>query len=467
MIRIYCDKNIFSNIKEGKRNFNSALKILMDELRGKVLFTYSDAHHVDLSNSDKNYWHEDLELMEYYVGENYFVYNNAEKKTELLLAKPTQTFHDYDYNVMKQVQQDPLSLFNSISDEDDEFGFVKIAKGFLDKILDMPVQTFSGNSSENTEHQNEMLRKYLPNGENSTMRDVFNIGIGMLSDPQQVIGMKKLMEEYISSDKYRFDIWKDDFNEKFKENFEGKSFTDLMETTFNAVPNYTEYDKFLIFFNSLDVHNITKDKRLRDTQSLSSTHTDANHAWYASYSDFLVTDDKGLQVKAYITYKYFGIKTEILSMKEFLNRKTTFLHQEETDLAKTFKLLNHEQTTGLVLRSHINNFLFHQNIIKLSHHFFNYFNRLAVSDYDLILYCQRHKNANFVMYREVELLTNKLINFLGVDDKNIGQYRFSEENHNAEIIREWTFGKDHIVFGSAFNNNGKCLSLTIANKNNN
>ena len=143
MIRIYCDKNIFSNIKDGKRNFNNALKILMDELRGKILFTYSDAHHTDLSNSNPDYWQEDLELMEYYVGDNYFVYNALEKKTELLLGKPTQTFQDIDFNVMRQVQHDPLSLFDSISDEHDEFGFIRIAKSFLDQIMDLPLQPLS------------------------------------------------------------------------------------------------------------------------------------------------------------------------------------------------------------------------------------------------------------------------------------------------------------------------------------
>lgn len=51
MIRIYCDKNVYSSIKEGKRNFNSELKELMHELKGILIFTYSQAHHQDLSNT--------------------------------------------------------------------------------------------------------------------------------------------------------------------------------------------------------------------------------------------------------------------------------------------------------------------------------------------------------------------------------------------------------------------------------
>lgn len=79
MLRIYCDKNIYSSIKEGKRNFNPELKELMDELNEILIFTYSHAHHQDLSNSDSSFWEEDLLLLEHYVKDHYFDYDAIKK----------------------------------------------------------------------------------------------------------------------------------------------------------------------------------------------------------------------------------------------------------------------------------------------------------------------------------------------------------------------------------------------------
>ncbi|MEL1206236.1 hypothetical protein, partial [Staphylococcus epidermidis] len=83
-----------------------------------------------------------------------------------------------------------------------------------------------------------------------------------------------------------------------------------MEQVFASVGHYNDYDKFGMFYNSLELYNVTKDKRLRDTQNLNSINTDSNHAWFASFTDYLVTNDKGMAAKAYIAYKYFGINTK-------------------------------------------------------------------------------------------------------------------------------------------------------------
>ncbi|MDR6132593.1 hypothetical protein QE442_003479 [Chryseobacterium sp. SORGH_AS1175] len=48
MLRIYCDKNIYSSIKEGKRNFNPELKELMDELNEILIFTYILTHTIKI-----------------------------------------------------------------------------------------------------------------------------------------------------------------------------------------------------------------------------------------------------------------------------------------------------------------------------------------------------------------------------------------------------------------------------------
>ncbi|KFF03871.1 hypothetical protein [Chryseobacterium luteum] len=466
MLRIYCDKNIYSSIKEGKRNFNLALKELMDELKDILIFTYSHAHHQDLSNSESSFWEEDLLLLEHYVKDHYFDYDAIKKKTNCLLAKPTESFYDTDFIISKNFLNPDNNLMDSLfptieGEDDDEFS--KIAKDLFQNLLNIPIPNL--HQTELAGKQKELSEKYLPSNENLTvgsmMEHFFKFGNNLLTDREEVIGLKKMMEEYVSSDKYSFEKWRDQFDEKFKENFGGQSFTDLMKQTFDAVKDYNEYDKFVLFFNSLELHNVTKDKPLRKSQALESIHTDANHAWYASFSDVLVTDDKGLATKAYITYKFFEIRTKIFTTEEFLNNRTIFLQQEENDVKSFFKLLDFEIKNSLVLRNSTHYNIENDMILKNHHKFFNYFNRISNSKGSLKLYCQRHSNANFNMFREAKLLTDKLVKLFGVDAENKGYYNSEKDDPKDDVIRKWTFENIELIFGIAFNNGGNCYCLEI------
>ncbi|WP_294314978.1 hypothetical protein [uncultured Chryseobacterium sp.] len=466
MLRIYCDKNIYSSIKEGKRNFNFPLKELMDELKDVLIFTYSHAHHQDLSNSDSSFWEEDLLLLDHYVKGHYFDYDAIKKKTNCLIAKPTQSFYDTDFSIAKNFLNPDNNLMDSLfptieGEDDDEFS--KIAKDLFQNLLNIPIPNL--NKPDLTGKEKELSERYLPSNENFTvgsiMEHFLKFGNKLLTDRQEVIGLKKMMEEYVNSDKYSFEKWKDQFDEKFKENFGGQSFTDLMKQTFEAVKDYNDYDKFVLFFNSLELHNVTKDKPLRKSQALESIHTDANHAWYASFSDVLVTDDKGLATKAYITYKFFEIQTKIFTTEEFLNNRTIFLQQEENDVKSFFKTLDYELKNSLVLRNSTNSNIENDMILKNHHKFFNYFNRISNSKGSLKLYCQRHSNANFIMFREAKLLTDKLVKLFGVDVENKGYYNSEKDNPKHDVIRKWTFENIELIFGMAFNNGGNCYCLDI------
>lgn len=468
MIRIYCDKNIFSNIKESNPKFNSALKSLMDELKDIMIFTYSEAHHSDLANSDQKYWDEDLGLMSQYVKDHYFEHDAQKKNTECFLAEPKSSFYNINFETRKDTVQSVADLFDEILEPmEDESPEMTATRNLLNNLLNMPMPHLLPETAD--PKQKEYLKKFLPDSENLTMRGMMNhfitAGTKLLNDRTEVIAMKKMVEEYVSSEKYSFEIWKDKFDERFKENFGDKSFTQMMETVFANNTTYNEHDKFVLFFNLLEMYNVTKDKPLRKSQNLQSITTDANHAWFASFSDFLVTDDKGFRAKTYITYKYFGIKTEILDSKNFLNSKSLFLHQEEKEINQFFDSLNYEIKNSLILRSSKGQSLQQIAVIKNQHKFFNYFNRIAVENGYVILYCQRHKNANFVMYRELELLVNKTVTLFGNDSDGKGYYDFDAEDSSAEILRHWLFPKFELTLGSAQNNGGVCLSLTLTIKN--
>lgn len=461
MLRIYCDKNIFSLIKENKPSFKPDLKRVLEELKDNMIFVYSYAHHQDLANSKKEYWDEDLAILETYVKDHYLDYNAIKKFTEFYLVKPIQSFYDIDFEAGKTVINDTLNfLKDTFSSLDSDTG--KSFGDIFNKILQTPIPGFD-NENLKDEKEKEWANKIFPSENNSTLGDfidqMYTFGSKLLTDRNEVKEIKKMMEEYVNSDSYSFEKWQDDFNEKFKDHFQGRSFTDLMEQVFNSVEHYNDYDKFGMFYNSLELYNVTKDKRLRDTQNLNSINTDANHAWFASFTDYLVTHDKGMAAKAYITYKYFKIDTKILLTQEFINYRTILLNQEEFNVRKFLETLKYEESNSLVLRKNKD---INSTILKPQHKFFNYFNRISFSNKKITLYCQRHKNANFIIYPEIKILVSKLIKLFGVDTHNKGFYDLDKEiNIESDYIREWNFDDVSIQFGEGYNNGGQCLLLDI------
>lgn len=461
MLRIYCDKNIFSLIKEGKPFYKPELKKTMDDLKDKMMFVYSYAHHQDLSNSKREYWDEDLSILETYTKDHYFDYDAIKKFTDFYLVSPHQSFYDIDFEASKNAMNDSENFIkDTFSSLDDEVG--EIFGNIFNQVLKMPIPDFPSENIKDEKEQ-EWANKFFPSVKNSTLGDFINqmysYGSRLLNDRNEVKEIKKMMEEYVSSDKYSFEKWKDDFNEKFKDSFEGKSFTDLMEQVFASVGHYNDYDKFGMFYNSLELYNVTKDKRLRDTQNLNSINTDSNHAWFASFTDYLVTNDKGMAAKAYIAYKYFGINTKILLTEEFVNHRLALINQEELSIKKFLETLEYEKDHSLALRKLESS---NSVILKPQHKFFNYFNRISVSNEKITLYCQRHPNANFVVYPEIELLVRKLIDLLGVDSYNKGYYNLEKEMDSEDVyIREWYYNDISFKFGEGYNNGGQCLLLDI------
>lgn len=473
MIRIYCDKNVYSLLNESNRNFNPELKSLMDDLKDIMIFTYSHAHHEDLSNSDESFWNHDLKLLENYVKDHYFNYDGIKRTTECLLAEPTKSFFDTDFKIYNNVINPNNNILDTMfqlleEGDNDEDELLKVAKKTFQALLDQPAPNFFDPNLSDKEK--EYAERFLPVSQDQTMgsmiNNLFKFGNKLLTDKTEVIALKKMMEEFVNSDKYSFEKWRNQFDAKFKENFGGKSFTEMMGDLFNAVDHYNDYDKFIMFFNSLELHNVTRDKPLRKSQSLGSISTDANHAWYASFSDFLITDDKGLIAKAYICYQFFNIKTRILTIKEFLNSKTKFIQQEENDIHRFFKTLEYELTNSVILRKNLNINFEDTEILKNLHKFFNYFNRISVTQNSTKIYCQRHNNANSVMIREAEVLVKKLINLFGIDSNNSGLYSIDEKKSTDEIIRKWNFENIEIIFGFAINNGGNCYCLDFTSNNN-
>lgn len=475
MLRIYCDRNVFSILNENHPSYKKELKDTFDSLLNIMLFTFSDAHLDDLHNSQPEYRDKDLLFMEKYVKDNYFSHDLVkEKSTSCFLATPFQVYHGKDYGASDNILKNPFdinSLFDGI--EDDEIG--KIAKDLMQSIFNMPVNNNVYLPENPDEKTLEWHNKFFPKDKITTLGDSINqmmaFGQNLLFDDKEVSSLRNYLQSYINRDEYSFEKWGEKFDLKFKDSKFGQSFSELIEQT-NSINNKDNnlYDKFILYYSNLEMLNITKEttgKKAKPKKfNFKSLNTDAQHAWYASFSDYLVTDDKGLQIKAYLTYKYFNIPAKIISSYDFINSKSLFEKQEET-YNSLMSSINFDMENALQLYKK-NDFISKSiiNTFKTTYPYFNYFNRMQIyeneNSVEFAFYCERSDHTNFMMYRELEIITNKMIKTFGNDIHFKGDYNFElEKGNKEEIVRQWKIDNKLFSLLNFYNGRGSFIALQI------
>jgi hypothetical protein len=420
-------------------------------LKDKLLFCFSDAHLDDLKESKPDYRDRDLEFMGRYVSDNYFSYDHIKSKQfECYLATPKQAFDGKDYDEAKRALENPFDFDHLTKGMDDSLELSALSK-LMNAYFDLPISAF-GVGFDTTvmdEKGNEWMEKIMP-GYNHMMnlRDLMTsltpFGVGLLQDEQKVTEFRKYIGEYMDRENFSFEKWGLAFNEKFKETGVGKTYLEMVDSLLTDKQKDDFYLRFSCLYTQLEMFNITQERKSGGGLkkfNLNSLNTDALHAYYGSFCDYLVTDDKGLQVKANIVYQLLGFQTKVLSTNDFINLRSQLAGQEESiksfmtslkhDIKHSFQL--HSKTnieTGLKIDTY-----------KTTHAYFNYFNRMQIlndgQEITIALYCDRKNHGNFFLYRETELLVKKLIEVLGIDNESKGMYGFAE-NGKDEIIRQWT-----------------------------
>lgn len=452
MLRIYCDSNIYRYLNPTHPSYRHELFQAFDDLKGKMLFTFSDAHLDDLKNSDKEYALRDLELMTQYVNDNYFMHDFVRaKRTGPYLATPLEAFSNIDYEAYNRVMQNPFD-FESLLSGVDEYPETKPLKQLMSSFYDLPIAAFTGDLHQYTNRDYSGDRRNFPAiSETMTVREVLG-GLWpyskmLLEDKREFTRLRQFIASYINKDEYNFEKWGMAFNERFRLSPLGKSYMESIENMLTENQKENDYQRFNYAYTMLETYNITQERKRSGLKKfdLQSLNNDAHHAWYASFSDYLVTDDKGLQVKANIVYQLVKFPTKVLSSSDFINHRRLILGHEET-IQSLLKSLNFDLKHSLQLHEWKDPYT--NKVVltyKPTHNYFNYFNRLQIVNSDdkkyLVLYCDRDCHANFMMYREVEILVGKLHNILGEDLHGRGKYKMEENNAYAsnENIREWLF----------------------------
>ncbi len=232
------------------------------------------------------------------------------------------------------------------------------------------------------------------------------------------------------------------FNEKLRDTL-GKSFLELID---GMLPGKQKEDRFLRFqqaYSTLEMFNITKETAGGKTKkfNLWSLNNDAAHCYFGSLCDFLITDDKGLQVKAQIMYNLFGVPTRILSTKDFVELNDTLFHTEKTIEAFIDKLVyNLSNSNAFSMESVIET---REVIIcyELAKPHFGIFDIMEYIEYPngsrrCILTLLRDAPEITLMGREIELTSKKIFRVFGQDRDGKGDFR-SDEPPTIGRFRWW------------------------------
>lgn len=476
MDRIYCDSNVFRILKPDHPFQKPELHNTFEELKDKFLFIFSDAHLDDLSESLADYRDKDLEFMGRYVMDNYFSFDHVkEKRFICYLATPKEAFEGKDYEAVRRFEKDPWNFDNLFPDDPENPELNEINK-LLKSYFELPILALGAtdyDESKMDEKSKNFMNQVLP-GYNSmmSMRELMEsaspFSAGLLTDEKKVTELRKYVADYMNRDTYSFEKWGLSFNEKFKETGFGKTFLEMVEGTLGEKQKDDFYLRFTNAYSLLEMYNVTQERKSGGGLKrfdYSSLNTDAMHAYYASFCDYLVTDDKGLQVKAQILYQIFEIHTKGLSSQDFIDSRSMLMGQEET-LSRFTEAMKYDMKHAFMVRDKYS-FKSESQIttFKTTHTYFNYFNRFQIirgqAGSTIVFYCERLGEGNFVMYRETELMVKKLLQTFGRDSEGFGDYAFNPEvkNDAHNDVRKWQVG--NLDISLVHSNPGWCNYLCL------
>ena len=467
MFRYYLDSNIYRLLKPTHPGHRADLRAMIAGIKSEVLIFYSDGHFDDLKETPVEFRDVDLQLIAEYANDNYFTVD-LKFNLEYFLADPLTAFYEKDYAAAKQFLNTPQKL-DSILPNDDNDALTGALKSLLNSFFSLPLRAFAPDAPEPdrlpAEHSNwlnRMIPNYSPNMSLSEFWDAsFTYSTATMGDQQEMTALRKYASDYIDRETISWDNWKSQFNRQFKTTALGKSFTEMVENMLLDNQKSNLWLRIGYLYVLLETYGITQERVGKKVKknSMSDLFKDAHHVYYASFTDYLVTEDKGMQLKAHIIYELLNFSTKVLNIKEFMAHKHLLQHKETME--GFIPALVHDLKYGFQLFTipDLRNAT-QATSYKTTVPYFGYFNRFQVKDYEITLYCSRKApRANFVMYKELQIITRRLLEALGQDDEQKGEYELKEKTAVTDL-RTWTKEGERFSL-STYNQQGQSFILLI------
>ena len=300
MKKIYLDWNVINHLDEELYDF-----ILKNQ--SHFVCVYSPAHFSDLMKSyqeggGNTFFEEDLKRLEAVCESHLMMY--SDKKLNLYRCPPTEFMEKEgkDYPVSKFLLNPNLLKESMKVGGLDLYGlFSESLKSIsFGKTIELPLFGAFSNALEFLDRSLAFIEKMLTDNEfvrtirKGAAANVNDKEITCINDynPQEVIGA---------------------INSFFAQHGANVDIEGLIKKTIIDEQQGNEMLVFESLYASLDIMRFHPDKN-----GLMNTLTDAEHAFYGSFCDVLVTDDAKMTLKAKAVYSFYGIKTKIIGKKELL-----------------------------------------------------------------------------------------------------------------------------------------------------
>lgn len=311
MKRVYLDWGVVSNLK--KPEYANIREFLITHKRD-LFFVYSSAHFEDAMRSEGDErLLQDIQMLESLVDNHLLSYNQKEKTAHPYLATPS----DY-YQTHKGQNLDRVPSFSELVSSVDKD--VPLVGGLLKAILDIPFPIPEEARSQ------KLLGMMLPGlPEMPSFGDVIDSGMVFVN---KMLCDKEFYKYYRSSIRasgfnlnpnsgnWRANEVVPNISARMKELGIDKSFEDFVLMGFGNKDKVDGFQFFMAAYSMLDLIGYKSDKLPKATNAMNSVNTDAQHAYFAAFCDYLITQDSHLTSKAQALYHEFNISTKVISPGE-------------------------------------------------------------------------------------------------------------------------------------------------------
>lgn len=450
MIKIYLDWNIFSYLKKPE---NKSLRDKIQKLTSQVLFPYSQSHFRDLSKSyspTNEYFDIDLDTLEKYTRNFKISQVNGEVSFEEY--NPRLYFQNNKEQFLKPISINLEDTFNSLDGlkiGDTEMNFGSLLKSLL-KVIPANIPVNDENMSS--------INSFLPNANADSsfwdiMNDITSTSEEMIQSKDKYLEVRNQIGNSGLKLPSHSGAWKiedvikniNDFLKKIETNMSFAEYSNLIFKYRNKKPN--SFESFTMACTQLDMIGFKSDKLPKKTDTLLNITTDAEHAYFASFCDYFIVNDKNLRIKSQVLYSEFKFETEVLNLQEFENLLDEILNtipKNFTDfLSKAKATVKKENLIESQLSSSENEFdAFGYKIKPL---FLNYFNavihQIQENNTQIFAFKRVYKSRGFSYKSEVEPLLASLVEILGFP---LNYLKFKEKksellNSEKEVYMCWQF----------------------------
>ena len=443
-MRIYLDKNIFSNIRNKDSYKELADKI--NEYKENNDFYYSYAHILDLQKDKTTKKFDDLTFIGKITNNNYLL-REWKKSTNSYIVEPIEAFNSADSDI-------DVNEISKLANLDQFLG----KKNYLQEQL-ATVEFPDSIDNQYPEYMKNILKIFSDQKEDFDFEKLIKDQMLLSNELKENSSIYKEMRRFNRESQHLF-LNKDtnsrpeSIDDFFENSILGSTLLEYAEKNIFVEPlneDEKKYHMYVTAYFTLNMLGLDSEKNKK--ASFNSIFNDAMHSYYSGYCDVVVSEDNGFIKKTNYLFKLFNIDALVCKPDDFIKYIDKAIKNEVSfneiqncvnDDMKKMKICYQQQKD--------NNYIIH---LLASSHYLYIFKKIQI---DLVLKQDKMHNIKTITlfpgkkmgtilpYNEVAKVVNHCIQLLGEDYYGIGS--FSKEE--IEEINEEKWKGRHWLSNNGF-----------------